>query len=122
MPKILTGESIEKNTDIRIKCLKCGNEYAMDMMRMDFNGKNLICRNCLERGSAQKVKPQESMSQKQESMKEYFYKECKYSFKRAKHLAVSTCPYCNSSGSLMVKGSTAKIIADASKMKGDYWK
>ena len=114
--------AIEKNTDVKIKCFKCGNEYAMDMMRMDQNGKNLVCRKCLERGSAQKgSKAMQSASKQEPSIKEYFCKECKYSFKRAKHLAVSTCPYCNS-GSLMIKGSTARIIADASKMKDDYWK
>ena len=53
-------------------------------------------------------------------MKEYFCKECKYSFKRAKHLVVSACPYCGSSGSIAVKGSAARIIADAAKMKGDF--
>ena len=95
----------------------------MDMLRMDSNGKNLVCRNCLERGSAQKGQSKAVQdSKKQEpSMKEYFCKECKYSFKRTKHIIVSTCPYCNSSGSIMVKGSTARIIADASKMKDDYW-
>lgn len=112
---------MEKNTDAIIKCYKCGNEYAMDMMRMDPNGKNLACRNCLERGSSKKEQPKSMQEAKQEpAMKEYFCKECKYSFKRAKHLSVSTCPYCGS-GSLMIKGSTAKIIADASKMKDDYW-
>lgn len=114
---------IERNTDVRIKCYKCGNEHSMNMMRMDSNGKNLVCRNCLERKSIQKqeqskdaVKPQK---QPEPSTKEYFCKGCKYSFTRAKHLTIRTCPYCDS-GSLMVKGSTAKIIADAAKMKGDF--
>ena len=94
----------------------------MNMMRMNPNGKNLVCRNCLERKSVQKQDTKfESKTQKQESsVKEYFCKACKYNFSRAKHLALSTCPYCGASGSLMIKGSTAKIIADASKMKGDF--
>jgi DNA-directed RNA polymerase subunit RPC12/RpoP len=90
---------------------------------MDANGKNLICRNCLERKPIRKeqIKSEESKIQKQESsMKEYFCKACKYNFKRAKHLVIRTCPYCGSSGSIMVKGSTARIIADASKMKEDF--
>ena len=92
-------------------------------MRMDTNGKNLACRNCIERKPAQKQPLQEAKpakaQAKEEPMKEYFCRECSYNFKRAKHLIISTCPYCNSSGSVMVKGSTARIIADASRMKGD---
>ena len=116
------GESIEKNTDVKIKCYKCGNEYGMNMMRMDSNGKNLICRNCLDRKPVQKqeTKAEIKKETKEESpMKEYFCKECKYSFKRAKHLTISTCPYC-SSKSVISKGSAARIIADAAKMKGDF--
>ena len=99
----------------------------MDMMRMDPNGKSLVCRNCLERKPQQKETSQakvatESKAQKQEEqgIKEYFCKECKYNFSRAKHIIVSTCPYCGSSGKIMNKGSTARIIADASKMKEDF--
>lgn len=110
---------IEKNTDIKIKCFKCGNEYSMDMMRMEPNGNNLACRNCLERKSVQKESQSETMPKKQEAgFKEYFCKACKYNFKRVKHLVVSTCPYCGSSGTIMTKGSTARIMADAFKMKG----
>ena len=115
---------MEKNTDFRIKCYKCGNEHPMGMMRIDPNGKNLVCRPCLER----KVKPNnpakgELKSQKpvkveESPTKEYFCKECKYNFKRAKHLAVSTCPYCGS-GNVNVKGSTARIMSEAFRMKGD---
>ena len=94
---------IGKNTDVKIKCYKCGNEQVMGMMRMDANGRNLVCRNCLDR----KV-----------SSKEYFCKACKYNFKRAKHLVISTCPYCGS-GNLNVKGSTVRIMADAFRMKGE---
>ena len=114
--------NIERNTDVKIKCYKCGNEHPMGMMRMDPNGKNLVCRSCLERKSIQKQDAKsESKAQKQQesTLKEYFCKACKYNFSRAKHLTLSTCPYCGASGSLMVKGSTSKIIADASKMKGD---
>ena len=110
---------IEKNTDVKIKCFKCGTEHPMGMMRMNPNGKSLVCRPCLERGSSKKEPMQQAKNQ-EPTIKEYFCKDCKYSFKRAKHLAVSTCPYCGS-GSLMIKGSTARIIADASKMKDDYW-
>lgn len=93
------------------------------MMRMAPNGKNLMCRSCLERKPAQKgisqAKTAEPKHQKVEGlMKEYFCKSCKYSFKRAKHLVISTCPYCDS-GSLMVKGSVARIMADVAKMKGE---
>ena len=95
----------------------------MDMMRMDSNGKNLICKSCLDR-KPQEKKTSQAVSQKQETkkveepMKEYFCKACKYSFKRAKHIVISTCPYCNSK-SVITKGSTARIMADAFKMKGD---
>ncbi|MBI2649772.1 hypothetical protein HYX04_00485 [Candidatus Woesearchaeota archaeon] len=117
----MKGENIERNTDAKIKCYKCGNEYAMNMMRMDPNGRNLACRNCLERKSIQKGQVKtEIKPQKQDPMKEYFCKACKYNFSRAKRLALTTCPYCSASGSLMVKGSTAKIMADSFKMKGDF--
>ncbi|MEK6828271.1 MAG: hypothetical protein AABX78_02880, partial [Nanoarchaeota archaeon] len=78
---------------------------------------------CLERKIVQKhdITNSQVKIQKQESpTKEYFCKECRYNFKRAKHITISTCPYCGSSGSLMIKGSTARIIADASKMKEDF--
>ena len=52
-------------------------------------------------------------------MKEYFCKECKYNFKRAKGIAVGACPYCGTSGKVVTKGSTARIMADAFRMKGD---
>ena len=115
---------IEKNADMKIKCFKCGNEYTMSMMRMDPNGKNLVCRNCLDRkissntAPKEEVKLQKSSKQEEPAMKEYFCKACKYNFKRTKHLVVSTCPYCGS-GNINVKGSTARIMADAFKMKGD---
>ena len=115
-------KAIERNTDVRIKCRKCGNEYGMGMMRIAPDGKNLMCRNCIERKPVQKEQQAETIkTQKQQEpqFKEYFCKSCKYSFKRAKHITISTCPYCGSSGSLMIKGSTARIIADASKMKED---
>ncbi len=93
------------------------------MMRMDPNGKNLACRNCLERKPVAKQEIQqqtktEAKKQEEPAFKEYFCRECKYNFKRAKHIVVSTCPYCGSEN-LMIKGSTAKIMADAFKMKGD---
>jgi len=117
---------IEKNTDVKIKCYKCGNEYTMNMMRMDPNGKNLACRNCLERRPVQKQETKQAAdvniqkSVKEDSpMKEYFCKSCKYNFKRARHLVISTCPYCGSSGGVVSKGSTARIMADAFKMKGE---
>ena len=113
---------MERNTDVKIKCFKCGKLYTMDMMRIGPDGKNLVCRNCLDRKTAQKQELTKSSSEskalKEEPMKEYFCKACKYNFTRAKHLAISTCPNCGSSGSLLLKGSTAKIISDASKMKG----
>jgi DNA-directed RNA polymerase subunit RPC12/RpoP len=97
----------------------------MTMMRIGPDGKNLICRNCLERKPIQKqeqtkVESTKIKRQEEPAFKEYFCKECKYNFKRAKHISMSTCPYCGASGKLMIKGSTAKIIADASKMKEDF--
>ncbi len=114
---------IEKNTDVKIKCYKCGNEHPMSMMRMDPNGKNLICRNCLERKVATKETKtieadQKQINQEEPAMKEYFCKACKYNFKRAKHLVVNTCPFCGS-GNVVTKGSTARIMADAFRMKGE---
>ncbi len=113
---------IEKNTDVKIKCYSCGNEYTMDMMRMHPDGKHLACRSCIDRKPMHKQEAKSSIGparQEEPATKEYFCKDCRYSFKRAKHLHISTCPYCGS-GSLMQKGSTARIIADASKMKGDF--
>ena len=115
---------IEKNTDFKIKCYKCGNEHPMNMMRMDPNGKNLVCRGCLDRkvpsntATEEEAKSQKTAKQEESPMKEYFCKACKYNFKRAKHLAVSTCPYCGS-GNVNVKGSTARIMSEAFRMKGD---
>ena len=92
----------------------------MDMMRIGSDSKNLVCRNCLERKSVQKQDQKITATGKEQEsdMKEYFCKACKYNFKRAKHLSMTTCPYCGTFGSIMVKGSTTKIISDASKMKG----
>ena len=100
----------------------------MDRMRMGSDGKNLVCKNCLERKpvskqkqeAVQEAKPKMEVKASQET-KEYFCKECKYSFSRGRHLIISNCPYCGNSGSLVQKGSTAKIIADASKMKDLDW-
>lgn len=117
---------MERSTDIKIKCYKCGNEYLMENMRMGPNGKNLTCRNCLERKPMQAHKPDSAVktiegakTEKPESkdFKEYFCKECRYSFKRAKHIGIASCSYCGSSSSLNVKGSVAKILADVAKMK-----
>lgn len=92
---------------------------------MDPNGKNLACKSCLERRPVQGQSPQaksifEDKAAKPESkeQKEYFCKECRYSFKRAKHLVITSCPYCNSSGGIVTKGSTARILSDVAKMKG----
>lgn len=96
----------------------------MAVMRIDPKSNNLTCKNCLERKTVQKQETKvteiKTIKQEEPAFKEYFCKSCKYSFKRAKHLSISTCPYCGSSGSIMVKGSTARIIADASKMKDDF--
>ena len=94
----------------------------MAVMRIGPDGRNIMCRNCLDRKPVQKQQlTVETKVHKQEpAMKEYFCKECKYSFTRAKHLTISACPYCGSSGSLMIKGSASRILADASKMKGDF--
>ena len=95
------------------------------MMRMDSNGKNLVCRSCLERKivkkqgtDASEPKAQKSPKQEESPVKEYFCKGCKYNFKRAKHLVITTCPYCGS-GNINIKGSTARIMSDAFRMKGD---
>ena len=94
------------------------------MMRMDPNGKNLVCRGCLDRkvssntATKEEAKSQKTTKQEESPMKECFCKACKYNFKRAKHLAVSTCPYCGS-GNVNVKGSTARIMSEAFRMKGD---
>ena len=82
---------------------------------MDPNGKNLACRSCLERKPVQNAVSKES--QKINPQKEYFCKECRYSFKRAKRLVITSCPYCNSSEGIVTKGSTVRILADVSKIK-----
>ncbi len=96
----------------------------MTMMRIASDKMNLICRNCLERKPQKqeqtKVESTKVKKQEEHIFKDYFCKKCKYNFKRAKHISISTCPYCGASGKLMIKGSTAKIIADASKMKEDF--
>ena len=115
---------IEKNTDFKIKCYKCGNEHPMNMMRMGPNGKNLVCRGCLDRkvspntAAKEESKPQKTAKPEESPTKEYFCKACKYNFKRARHLVVSTCPYCGSSN-VNVKGSTARIMSEAFRMKGE---
>ena len=94
---------------------------------MDPNGRNLTCKSCLERKPAQNAVSKESSQMnasggaaKPESkeQKEYFCKECRYSFKRAKCLVITSCPYCNSSDGIVTKGSTARILSDVAKMKG----
>ena len=113
---------MDRNTDAMIKCYKCGNEYTMNNMRMESSKMRLVCRNCLEGKTVvkQETKQDAKTAKAEESpMKDYFCKECKYSFKRAKHLDIRTCPYCDSK-SVISKGSTARIIADAAKMKGDF--
>ena len=94
---------------------------------MDPNGKNLACKSCLERRPVQNAVSMDSQKMsfsggaaKPESkeQKEYFCKECRYSFKRAKHLVITSCPYCNSSDGIVTKGSTARILSDVAKMKG----
>ena len=90
------------------------------MMRMAPDGKNLMCRNCIERKPVQKQEAviETKPKSQEQAFKEYFCKSCKYSFRRAKHLKISSCPYCDSS-SLMIKGSVARIMADVAKMKGN---
>lgn len=91
------------------------------MMRISSDVKNLVCRSCLERKPLQKGQTavENKQQERKSASKDYFCKECKYNFKRARHLAVSACPYCSASGSLTVKGSTARIMADAFRIKGD---
>ena len=98
----------------------------MEMMRMGADGKNLMCRSCLDRKpeakksgpvSAQKAQSTSKPQQGAPEMASYFCNECKYSFKRAYHVRVSTCPYCDASGSVVEKGSSSSILSDASKMK-----
>ena len=108
--------AIEKNTDAKIKCRKCGNEYSIEIMRMDPGSKMLACRSCIERKVPSNLK-EGPANTGEVMMKEYFCKSCKYNFKRAKHLNVKTCPYCGA-GNITGKGSTARIMADAFKMKG----
>jgi len=66
----------------------------MGMMRMGTNGKNLVCRSCLDRKPVQKqeqAKTEMAKAQKEEpETKEYFCKGCKYNFKRARHLVITT--------------------------------
>ena len=100
------------------------------MMRMESNGRNLVCRNCLERKTTKdqayqvKMPVENKISKAPKSqandMKEYFCKECRYNFSRADHLSITRCPYCGTSGSVMNKSSTARIVADSAKMKGDF--
>ena len=94
------------------------------MMRMDPNSNRFVCRSCLERKPAQKQEQPknvaEAKTQKNEPYKEYFCKQCKYNFKRASNIEIGACPFCGASNTLMVKGSAARIIADAAKMKDDF--
>jgi DNA-directed RNA polymerase subunit RPC12/RpoP len=121
-----------RNDDVQIRCFKCGNEYTMSMMRMHSDGKNLVCKSCLDRKPASQMKEPSTLpvsakpTMKMESKPkpqvfdstEYFCKDCRYSFKRASHLVIKVCPYCGSSGGVQEKGSTDRIIADAARMKG----
>src|SRR3989338_138025 len=102
--KVIT---IERNTDVSIKCFKCGNSYTMDQMRMDPKSPNLTCRNCLERKTPVKSAPMpkdpyaplDAPSKKSSEKTSYFCKACRYNFTRAAHIPISTCPYCSASGS-----------------------
>jgi DNA-directed RNA polymerase subunit RPC12/RpoP len=115
LSKVIT---IERNTDVAIKCYKCGNSYTMDMMRMDPNGKHLACKFCLERRIAPKsaiVQPSKSSAPKGEKMS-YFCKACRYSFSRASHIQVNACPYCGVEGSVVSKGSASSLIKEVDDM------
>ncbi len=122
---------IDRNTDVRIKCFKCGGSYSMDQMRMDPNGKNLSCRNCLERKAPQKspseigIAGQSSQAgsspslQKSTEKVQYFCKACKYSFTRAAHIRIDSCPYCSNAGGIVRKGSATSLVKEIEDMEGD---
>ncbi len=104
----------------------------MDQMRMDTNGKNLVCRNCLERKNPAKQAPLDEedyitlksgnsrsvspAAKKQSDKVSYFCKACKYSFSRAAHIEISTCPYCSQSGMLTKKGTAASMVKEIEDM------
>ena len=126
---------IERNTDVKIKFFKCGTQFTMDQMRMDPNGKNLICRNCLERKVPSrgldddslssrpfKANPQglpKSSDAKSSDKIQYFCKACKYNFTRAAHIPVNSCPYCSNTGGIVKKGSSKSIVREVEDMMGD---
>ncbi len=121
---------IERNTDVRIKCYQCGGEFTMDQMRMGPTGKNLVCKNCLERKSPSTARPadgsplkaasqQPSSGKKASDKASYFCKACRYSFTRAPHIEVSDCPYCGQSGTITKKSSATSLVHKVEEMAGD---
>jgi len=120
--------TIERNTDVSIKCFKCGNSYTMDQMRMDPKSPHLTCKNCLERkvpvkfSSMAKQDPYahlDTPSKKSSEKTSYFCKACRYSFTRAAHIPASTCPYCSASGSVVTKGTASSMIKEVDDMLDD---
>ncbi len=120
--------TIERNTDVTIKCFKCGGSFTMDQMRMDPKSPNLACKNCLERkpmgkqAAAPKKDPYaeiDAPGKKSSEKVSYFCKACRYSFTRAAHIPVSSCPYCSAAGSVVSKGSASSMIKEVDDMLDD---
>lgn len=103
----------------------------MAEMRMDPKSPNLTCKNCLDR----KVPPAKASSQPNQKKDQYaeislpskkpsekisyFCKSCRYSFTRAGHISISSCPYCGMAGSVVSKGSANSMIQEVDDMLDD---
>lgn len=99
----------------------------MDQMRMDPKSPHLTCKNCLERKIPVKSSPTkqdpyahlDAPSKKSSEKISYFCKACRYSFTRAAHIPISSCPYCSAAGSVVAKGSASSMIKEVDDMMDD---
>ena len=42
---------VEHNEDVQLKCKRCGQEWPAQQMRLDKNGKDMICAKCNEQAT-----------------------------------------------------------------------
>jgi DNA-directed RNA polymerase subunit RPC12/RpoP len=107
----------------KYKCFKCGKEYETSDVRFTAADK-LTCVYCLgvKKREILPVHEKKTEDKPKEEMIEYQCGACNYSFKRKKGFLVSTCPYCNKEGHLVVKKSqdANKLINESTDKKYDF--
>ncbi len=94
-----------ENTEVKIKCYKCGEKFTSDQMRYNPNNpKQLVCRTCLERKSAPARRKKGDVT--------YYCVKCNFKFKRAEGKNVTSCPYCGKTGCLTTQMDTDSLLEE----------